>query len=167
MTARLANGGRPVEPHIVVPPGGIKPPPATSAPIADPAFIALMQDAMHSVTDEAGGTAYWALGARGLDYEGLGMAGKTGTSQVRRITPEERAAGVIANEDLPWRRRDHALFVGYAPYDAPEYAVAVIIEHGGSGSRAAAPPARDILREMVRRSGRTSTASLDRSGGAG
>jgi penicillin-binding protein 2 len=75
----------------------------------------------------------------------LAMAGKTGTSQVRNITAAERAAGVIANEDLPWNRRDHALFVGYAPYDAPRYAIAVVVEHGGGGSTAAAPIARDIL----------------------
>lgn len=73
------------------------------------------------------------------------MAGKTGTSQVRRITAEERAAGVTKNEDLPWERRDHALFVGFAPYQNPRYAVSVVVEHGGGGSRAAAPIARDII----------------------
>ncbi len=75
----------------------------------------------------------------------MAMAGKTGTSQVRRITKAEREAGVFKNEDLPWERRDHALFVGYAPVDAPRYAVAVIVEHGGGGSKVAAPIARDIL----------------------
>ena len=75
----------------------------------------------------------------------LVMAGKTGTSQVRNISAAEREAGVISNEDLPWNRRDHALFVGYAPYDAPRYAIAVVVEHGGGGSTAAAPIARDIL----------------------
>ncbi len=73
------------------------------------------------------------------------MAGKTGTSQVRQISAAERAAGVFRNEDLPWERRDHALFVAYAPHDAPRYAVATIVEHGGGGSTAAAPIARDIL----------------------
>ena len=73
------------------------------------------------------------------------MAGKTGTAQVRRITKAEREAGVIKNEDLPWKRRDHALFIGYAPVQAPRYAVAVVVEHGGSGSAAAAPIASDIL----------------------
>ncbi|MGF1640544.1 MAG: penicillin-binding transpeptidase domain-containing protein, partial [Rhodospirillales bacterium] len=71
--------------------------------------------------------------------------GKTGTSQVRRISKAEREAGVIKNEDLPWERRDHALFVGYAPLRAPRYAVAVLVEHGGGGSAVAAPIARDIL----------------------
>src|SRR5690606_31360142 len=73
------------------------------------------------------------------------MAGKTGTSQVRNITAAERARGVISNEQLPWERRDHALFVGYAPLDNPRYAVAVVVEHGSGGSTVAAPIARDIL----------------------
>lgn len=77
------------------------------------------------------------------------MAGKTGTSQVRNITAAERRAGVIRNEDLPWERRDHALFVNFAPFDAPKYAVAVIVEHGGGGSRAAAPIARDITLQAL------------------
>ncbi|MDS9468343.1 penicillin-binding protein 2 [Paracoccus sp. MBLB3053] len=73
------------------------------------------------------------------------MAGKTGTSQVRNITAAERARGVISNEQLPWNRRDHALFVCFAPYDMPRYAVSVVVEHGGGGSAVAAPIARDIL----------------------
>jgi penicillin-binding protein 2 len=77
------------------------------------------------------------------------MAGKSGTSQVRNITAAERAAGVIRNEDLPWERRDHALYVCYAPYDNPKYAVAVVVEHGGGGSKAAAPIARDVLLQAL------------------
>jgi penicillin-binding protein 2 len=79
------------------------------------------------------------------------MGGKTGTAQVRRITKEERLKGVVKNEDLPWERRDHALFVGFGPVEAPRYAVAVVIDHGGSGSKAAAPVARDVLREALKR----------------
>jgi penicillin-binding protein 2 len=56
---------------------------------------------------------------------------------------------VIKNEQLPWNRRDHALFVGYAPATAPRYAVSVVVEHGGGGSAVAAPIARDaILRAL-------------------
>ena len=77
------------------------------------------------------------------------QAGKTGTSQVRRITEAERKRGVTRNEDLPWNRRDHALFVSFAPYDAPKYAVSVIVEHGGGGSTFAAPIARDIVLEAL------------------
>jgi penicillin-binding protein 2 len=64
---------------------------------------------------------------------------------VRNITAAEREAGVISNNDLPWERRDHALFVGYAPFEAPRYAVSVVVEHGGGGAAVAAPIARDIL----------------------
>jgi penicillin-binding protein 2 len=73
------------------------------------------------------------------------LAAKTGTSQVRNITKKERETGVIPNEKLPWRKRDHALFVGYAPYDKPKYAISVVVEHGGGGSKVAAPIARDIM----------------------
>ena len=58
--------------------------------------------------------------------------------------PRTRDRGV-GNDDLPWKQRDHALFVGFAPVDAPRYAVAVVVEHGGGGSSVAAPIARDAL----------------------
>jgi len=73
------------------------------------------------------------------------FAGKTGTAQVRRISAAERKRGVIRNEALPWKQRDHALFVAFAPADAPRYACSVIIEHGIAGGRYAAPIARDVL----------------------
>jgi penicillin-binding protein 2 len=100
-----------------------------------------VQEAMHAVSNEGGGTAYRSRIAEPT----MIMAGKTGTSQVRIITAAERAAGVTRNDQLPWNRRDHALFVAYAPYDAPRYAIALVVEHGGGGSATAAPPARDIL----------------------
>ena len=80
-----------------------------------------------------------------LDLDGIAMAGKTGTVQVKRITKAERERGIVDNMDRPWKFRDHALFTGYAPLDNPKYAVAVVVEHGGSGSSGAAPIARDIL----------------------
>ena len=64
---------------------------------------------------------------------------------MRRITREEREEGVIKNEDLPWKMRDHALFTCFAPYKNPRYALSVVVEHGGSGSKVAAPIARDIM----------------------
>ena len=102
---------------------------------------------MDMVTNSRRGTAYRAR----IKDEGWEMAGKTGTSQVRRITMAERAAGITKNEDLPWRRRDHALFVAFAPVNNPRYACAVVVEHGGGGSKVAAPIARDILTETQRR----------------
>ena len=77
------------------------------------------------------------------------MAGKTGTSQVRNITDAEREKGVTKNEDLPWKRRDHGLFINFAPHDKPEIAVAVVVEHGGAGSKSAAPIARDITLQAL------------------
>ena len=68
---------------------------------------------------------------------------------MRNITAAERRAGVIRNEDLPWERRDHALFVNFAPVEAPKVAVAVVVEHGGGGSRAAAPIARDVTLQAL------------------
>ena len=61
----------------------------------------------------------------------------------------ERLTGTLKNEDKPWEERDHALFVAFAPYRAPRYALAVVVEHGGSGSKAAAPIARDIMAKAL------------------
>ena len=87
---------------------------------------------MDEVMNRRGGTAY---GSRLVDDK-FRLAGKTGTSQVRNITAAERAAGVFRNEDLPWDRRDHALFVGYGPQPGPKYAVSVVVEHGGGADTA-------------------------------
>jgi penicillin-binding protein 2 len=110
------------------------------------AHLKLIRDAMDAVVNEQGGTAY----GKRITREGWAMAGKTGTSQVRRITMAERRQGVIDNDDLPWRRRDHGLYVAYAPVHAPRYACAVVVEHGGGGSSAAAPIGRDVLTEAQR-----------------
>lgn len=85
--------------------------------------------------------------ARGskLEDPSMQMGGKTGTAQVKRITTAERLAG-IKNEDLPRKFRHHALFVGYAPLHKPRFVCSVVVEHGGSGSKSAAPIARDILK---------------------
>lgn len=100
-----------------------------------------VRSGMFGVVNERGGTA----GGSAIRHKGWEMAGKTGTSQVRFITKEERARGVTRNEDLPWERRDHALFVAYAPADNPRFSISVVVEHGGGGSTVAAPIARDIM----------------------
>lgn len=104
-------------------------------------YLAAIQQGMNKVVNGEQGTAKSSR----IVEPTLAMAGKTGTSQVRNITAAEREAGVISNDDLPWDRRDHALFVGFAPVDAPRYAVAVVVEHGGGGSTAAAPIGRDVI----------------------
>lgn len=145
MSARIATG-KAITPRLIKSINGIEEP--------DPVFSSLglsddnlniVREAMYSVSNERKGTAY---SSRIADDEKR-MAGKTGTSQVRNITAEERARGVYRNEDLPWERRDHALFVAYAPANAPEIAVSVVVEHGGGGSTAAAPIARDIVLQAL------------------
>ena len=84
-----------------------------------------------------------------FNLNGDKMGGKTGTTQVRRISMKERQTGIIKDEDLPWKLRNHALFVGFAPVDNPRYAVAVVVEHGSSGSGVAAPIASLILQTAL------------------
>lgn len=153
MTARIANGGIAVVPHVardrLSEDGHMKPRPAPDfPPLQVPkAAIAMARRGMNAVTNEPGGTAYNAR----IKDETIRMSGKTGTAQVRRITARERETGVKKNDELPWKERDHALFVAYAPEDAPRYAISVVVEHGGGGSAVAAPIARDILTEVQRR----------------
>ncbi len=153
MTARLATG-RAVVPRLA---RGIRAeePTEGAEAVAEPQFpslgineryLSVIHKAMDLVINHKRGTAHKYR----IEQEGWEMAGKTGTSQVRRISLAERRAGVTKNEQLPWRRRDHGLFVCFAPIDRPRYACAVVIEHGG-GSKYAAPVARDIMLETQRR----------------
>lgn len=145
MTARLATG-RSVEPRLVKSIDGVEQPSGAGRPLPlDDDNLRKMRRAMFAVVNDRRGTAY---GSR-IIADGMRMAGKTGTSQVRNISAAERARGVIRNSDLPWERRDHALFVDFAPADKPKYAVAVVVEHGGGGSTAAAPIARDITLQAL------------------
>ena len=147
MTSRIINGGYAVTPWIT---GYIGDRPGVDRgwPKLDirKQNLALVKKGMDKTVNGKQGTAYKSR----FEEPGLSMGGKTGTSQVRRITMEERREG-ISNADLPWKQRHHALFVGYAPVGNPRYACAVVIEHGGSGSAAAAPLARDILKAAQKR----------------
>lgn len=146
MTARIASG-RGVRPRLIRARAGQPVPVSPEVETGIPAYhFEIIRRGMHGVINGSRGTA---RGAR-IEEKLWQMAGKTGTSQVRNITAAERARGVFRNEDLPWGRRDHALFVGYAPSDAPRFAISVIVEHGGSGSAVAAPIARDILLAVQR-----------------
>jgi penicillin-binding protein 2 len=145
MTARIASG-RAVSPRLIKTIEGIEQTSGDGESLGlNENHLRQVRKAMFAVSNNRRGTAY---GSR-IIAEGMRMAGKTGTSQVRNITAAERAAGVRSNADLPWERRDHALFVDFAPYDDPRIAVAVIIEHGGGGSSAAAPVARDITLQAL------------------
>jgi penicillin-binding protein 2 len=141
MTARIATG-RAVLPRLVRSIDG------RDEPVADAPSMGIAEEVMRKIRSGMyavmNGDRGTATSSRIVD-DALVWAGKTGTSQVRNITAAERARGVISNDDLPWNRRDHALFVGYAPYDNPRYAVSVVVEHGGGGSTVAAPIARDAI----------------------
>ena len=145
MASRIATG-RAVTPRLVKTVDGVEQPTGEGAPLGmDDGNLRKMRRAMYQVVNDRRGTAYRSR----IIADEFRMAGKTGTSQVRNITTAERARGVTRNSDLPWNRRDHALFVSFAPFDNPRYAVAVLVEHGGGGSTAAAPIARDVMLQAL------------------
>jgi penicillin-binding protein 2 len=136
MTARIASG-REVQPQLLA--GPRRGYPELNVP---PEHLALVRQAMSDVVNSPRGTA----GRARLPVAGVHMAGKTGTAQVRRITAaERRRGGKFGGLGVPWKYRDHALFVAFAPVEAPRYAMSIIVEHGISGSGTAAPIARDIM----------------------
>ena len=158
MTARIAQKGRAVVPRLIShfwqqDNGRTSKTLTTRAPlVSSPDFMPLpiqqdnlmtIHDAMDAVVNESYGTAYHAR----IRRKGAEMSGKSGSTQIRRISADERLYGVIKNSDLPWYQRDHGLFVGYAPRQHPRYATAVIIEHSGSGARHAAPIAAALLEQ--------------------
>lgn len=166
MTARLASGGLAIKPRLVKSLGEDDSALETPEDMGlSTKWVNLVREGMIAVVNEPGGTAF----GKKLRGPGLSMAGKTGTVQVRHISKEEHAAGVIKNEDLPWKRRDHGWFVGFGPTRDPRYAISVLIEHGGGGSAAAAPVGRDIMREVLLRdpSKRPSFSSVARAAQTG
>ena len=141
MTARLASGTKAVTPSLRAVVGEPE-----FAPLnISPAALRIVRKGMFKVMHGSLGTAM----AHNLPTGLGGMAGKTGTVQVKRITKEQREAGITKNIERPWKERDHALFVGYAPVQNPRYAVAVVVEHGGSGSSMAAPIAKATLQRVL------------------
>lgn len=132
MTARLASG-KEVFPRVY---NLVKDPKPLGI---SEAHLNIIREGMFTVVNKPNGTAFGSK----LPHESLTMAGKTGTSQVRRITQRGMNQAL-----LPWRDRHHALFVGYAPSEAPEFALSVLVEHGGGGASAAAPVARDIMMKI-------------------
>ena len=141
MTARLASG-RAVAPRLIRSIDDVEVPVAEAPALGlSAANLRAARGGMIAVVNGAHGTGRSVR----VDDPAMRMAGKSGTSQVRNISMAERARGVSSNDSLPWLRRDHALFVCYAPVDAPRYAAAVVVEHGGGGSSVAGPIGRDIL----------------------
>ena len=147
--ARIATG-RALQPHLTRLVGGAAQP--GSKPEDWPALgisqriLQAVRQGMFAVVNDPGGTAPVAK----LDLPGVQMAGKTGSAQVRNVSREARENG-FNSEHLPWELRPNALFIAYAPYDAPRYALSIVVEHGNDGPDVAGPLARDIMTDTLLR----------------
>ena len=168
MTAQIANGGFEIKPRVIVNDNKnnlreyIKyknENPNEPLPIdmlvsnfdLNPLFrnqenINFVKDAMFAATNEAGGTSFRS---RYNDQKFM-FAGKTGSSQIKRFTALQRELE-IKQKDIVYKDRDHALFVAFAPYSDPKYAISVVVEHGGTGSSSAAPIAKKIIKKVLER----------------
>jgi len=166
MTAQIANGGYEIKPRIIFnkyksnlkeyldfknknPDQPLQA--ELSLFIPKPLFknqenIKFIKDAMYSSTNEPGGTSYSSR----LKEKKYTFAGKTGSSQIKRFTEEQRELEV-KQDDLNYKSRDHALFIAFAPVSDPKYAISVVVEHGGSGSKSAAPIAKKIIKKVLDR----------------
>ena len=137
MTAQLANGGKKISPLFNL--DAVRPPLASLN--INPFHLKVVQAGMEKAVNSPGGTSYQSR----IITPGFEMAGKTGTTQVRRISEKDRKSGKTSTAERPWEQRDHALFSGYAPLRNPRFAAVVIVEHGVSGGKVAAPLGRDLL----------------------
>ena len=168
MTAQIANGGFEIKPRVLVNDNKnnlreyIKyknENPNEPLPIdmlvsnfdLNPLFrnqenINFVKDAMFAATNEAGGTSFRS---RYNDQKFM-FAGKTGSSQIKRFTELQRELE-IKQKDIEYKDRDHALFVAFAPYSDPKYAISVVVEHGGTGSGSAAPIAKKVIKKVLER----------------
>jgi penicillin-binding protein 2 len=148
--SRVATG-RAVQPHVTRTLGGVLQPGVQPADWptmnVEERHLQVCREGMYAVVNEAGGTAPLAR----LGLPGMALAGKTGSSQVRHVSRELRESGHFKSQNLPWEYRPHALFVCFAPYDAPRYAVSVVVEHGNAGADVAAPLARQIMVDALTR----------------
>ncbi len=145
MTAQIANGGYKIKPKITVDN-------ETQSILSEnyePLFnnqknIKLIQETMFSSVNEIRGTSYSSR----INDPKYQFAGKTGTAQVKRITKLDRELDLDTSE-IPYEERDHALYIAFGPYKSPQYAMSIIIEHGGSGSSAAAPIAKELFKALI------------------
>ena len=112
----------------------------------NPENIKLVREAIFSSTNEVRGTSYSSR----IEDPKYQFAGKTGTSQVKRITKAARELDLKTSE-IPYNERDHALYIAFGPYKNPRYALSVVVEHGGSGSSTAAPIAKKLFKLIVDR----------------
>ena len=112
----------------------------------NPKNIKLVREAMFASTNEVRGTSY----ASRIEDPKYQFAGKTGTSQVKRITAIDRELNLKTFE-IPYNERDHALYIAFGPYKDPRYALSIVVEHGGSGSSTAAPIAKKLFKLIIDR----------------
>ena len=158
MTAQIANGGYSIKPKIIVNNNplnfnevkkSIKEQNLLNINtklVKNPKNLRIIQEAMFSSTNEIRGTSYRSR----IDDKKYQFAGKTGTAQVKRISKRERELD-LKIEQIPYNDRDHALYIAYGPYVNPRYALSIIVEHGGSGSKAAAPIAKELFKLIIDR----------------
>jgi len=160
MTAQIANGGHAITPKIVVDNNPLSLEEAKKSIkdeeellhnsanrlVKHKKNIKIVQEAMFSSTNERFGTSYKSR----IDDPKYQFAGKTGTAQVKRISKRERELD-LKLEQIPYKDRDHALYIAYGPYINPRYALSIIVEHGGSGSRTAAPIAKKLFKLIIDR----------------
>ena len=158
MTAQIANGGYKIKPKILVKDKPLSFDQAKNSIefqslhspniklFDNPKNIKIVQEAMFSSTNEIYGTSYKSR----IDDPKYQFAGKTGTAQVKRISKRERELD-LKLEQIPYKDRDHALYVAYGPYKNPRYALSIIVEHGGSGSTTAAPMAKELFKLIIDR----------------
>ncbi|MBT4063375.1 MAG: penicillin-binding protein 2, partial [Flavobacteriaceae bacterium] len=158
MTAQIANGGYSIKPKIIVNNNPLNFVEAKKAMeeqnsinsnnrlFKEQRNIKIIQEAMFSSTNEIMGTSYRSR----IDDPKYQFAGKTGTAQVKRISKRERELDLKIDQ-IPYNARDHALYIAYGPYKNPRYALSIIVEHGGSGSRTAAPMAKELFKLIIDR----------------
>ena len=160
MTAQIANGGYSIKPKIIVDnnPISLEEAKKSTQDQEEPLYnsstrlfkhkknIKIVQEAMFSSTNERFGTSYKSR----IDDPKYQFAGKTGTAQVKRISKRERELD-LELEQIPYKDRDHALYVAYGPFINPRYTLSIIVEHGGSGSKAAAPIAKKLFKLIIDR----------------
>ena len=158
MTAQIANGGYPIKPKIIVNNNPLNFDEVKKSVreknllnintklVKDPKNLRIIQEAMFSSTNEIRGTSYRSR----IDDKKYQFAGKTGTAQVKRISKRERELDLKIDQ-IPYNDRDHALYIAYGPYVNPRYALSIIVEHGGSGSKTAAPIAKELFKLIIDR----------------
>lgn len=142
--ARIATGKK-IDPHLIRKRNNILVPQADpnywQKLDIKPDFLKMIRFGMYAVVNENKGSGVKAK----MDYHGMLLAGKTGTAQVKSVSRALRESGHFNSANLPWKYRPHALFICFAPYDDPQYAISLIVEHGNAAASVAAPLAREMM----------------------